>query len=148
MLPLKGRTVVMGSNAEVLVTGGGSGFVSPFSTVSIAEGLEQLQKRNTIRLKDDLLFDDLKDAIYADEGKRQKGFKAEYFKNVELKGTPDATCMENQIAHDWGTRCAIGGISGRRLFCALDCNVCPVTKALCAGRCVGEVAIGLISMIS
>lgn len=72
MLPLKGRTVVMGSNAEVLVTGGGSGFVSPFSTVSIAEGLEQLQKRNTIRLKDDLLFDDLKDAIYADEGKRQK----------------------------------------------------------------------------
>lgn len=30
MLPLKGRTVVMGSNAEVLVTGGGSGFVSPF----------------------------------------------------------------------------------------------------------------------
>ena len=56
----------MGSNAEVLVTGGGSGFVSPFSTVSIAEGLEQLQKRNTIRLKDDLLFDDLKDAIYAD----------------------------------------------------------------------------------
>lgn len=128
MLPLKGRTVVMGSNAEVLVTGGGSGFVSPFSTVSIAEGLEQLQKRNTIRLKDDLLFDDLKDAIYADEGKRQKGFKAEYFKNVELKGTPDATCMENQIAHDWGTGVPLEGFPADGFSVRWTATYVPVTN--------------------
>ena len=130
MLPLKGRTVVMGSNAEVLVTGGGSGFVSPFSTVSIAEGLEQLQKRNTIRLKDDLLFDDLKDAIYADEGKRQKGFKAEYFKNVELKGTPDATCMENQIAHDWGTGVPLEGFPADGFSVRWTATYVPVTNGL------------------
>ena len=130
MLPLKGRTVVMGSNAEVLVTGGGSGFVSPFSTVSIAEGLEQLQKRNTIRLKDDLLFDDLKDAIYADEGKRQKGFKAEYFKNVELKGTPDATCMENQIAHDWGTGVPFEGFPADGFSVRWTATYVPVTNGL------------------
>ena len=130
MLPLKGRTVVMGSNAEVLVTGGGSGFVSPFSTVSIAEGLEQLQKRNTIRLKDDLLFDDLKDAIYADEGKRQKGFKAEYFKNVELKGTPDATCMENQIAHDWGTGVPLEGFPADGFSVRWTATYVPVTNSL------------------
>lgn len=130
MLPLKGRTVVMGSNAEVLVTGGGSGFVSPFSTVSIAEGLEQLQKRNTIRLKDDLLFDDLKDAIYADEGKRQKGFKAEYFKNVELKGTPDATCMENQIAHDWGTGVPLEGFPADGFSVRWTTTYVPVTNGL------------------
>lgn len=130
MLPLKGRTVVMGSNAEVLVTGGGSGFVSPFSTVSIAEGLEQLQKRNTIRLKDDLLFDDLKDAIYADEGKRQKGFKAEYFKNVELKGTPDATCMENQIAHDWGTGVPLEGFPADGFPVRWTATYVPVTNGL------------------
>lgn len=130
MLPLKGRTVVMGSNAEVLVTGGGSGFVSPFSTVSIAEGLEQLQKRNTIRLKDDLLFDDLKDAIYADEGKRQKGFKAEYFKNVELKGTPDATCMENQIAHDWGTSVPLEGFPADGFSVRWTATYVPVTNGL------------------
>ena len=130
MLPLKGRTVVMGSNAEVLVTGGGSGFVSPFSTVSIAEGLEQLQKRNTIRLKDDLLFDDLKDAIYADEGKRQKGFKAEYFKNVELKGTPDATCMENQIAHDWGTGVPLEGFPADGFSVRWTATYVPVTTGL------------------
>ena len=130
MLPLKGRTVVMGSNAEVLVTGGGSGFVSPFFTVSIAEGLEQLQKRNTIRLKDDLLFDDLKDAIYADEGKRQKGFKAEYFKNVELKGTPDATCMENQIAHDWGTGVPLEGFPADGFSVRWTATYVPVTNGL------------------
>lgn len=130
MLPLKGRTVVMGSNAEVLVTGGGSGFVSPFSTVSIAEGLEQLQKRNTIRLKDDLLFDDLKDAIYADEGKRQKGFKAEYFKNVELKGTPDATCMENQIAHDLGTGVPLEGFPADGFSVRWTATYVPVTNGL------------------
>ena len=130
MLPLKGRTVVMGSNAEVLVTGGGSGFVFPFSTVSIAEGLEQLQKRNTIRLKDDLLFDDLKDAIYADEGKRQKGFKAEYFKNVELKGTPDATCMENQIAHDWGTGVPLEGFPADGFSVRWTATYVPVTNGL------------------
>lgn len=130
MLPLKGRTVVMGSNAEVLVTGGGSGFVSPFSTVSIAEGLEQLQKRNTIRLKDDLLFDDLKDAIYADEGKRQKGFKAEYFKNVELKGTPDATCMENQIANDWGTGVPLEGFPADGFSVRWTATYVPVTNGL------------------
>ena len=130
MLPQKGRTVVMGSNAEVLVTGGGSGFVSPFSTVSIAEGLEQLQKRNTIRLKDDLLFDDLKDAIYADEGKRQKGFKAEYFKNVELKGTPDATCMENQIAHDWGTGVPLEGFPADGFSVRWTATYVPVTNGL------------------
>lgn len=130
MLPLKGRTVVMGSNAEVLVTGGGSGFVSPFSTVSIDEGLEQLQKRNTIRLKDDLLFDDLKDAIYADEGKRQKGFKAEYFKNVELKGTPDATCMENQIAHDWGTGVPLEGFPADGFSVRWTATYVPVTNGL------------------
>lgn len=130
MLPLKGRTVVMGSSAEVLVTGGGSGFVSPFSTVSIAEGLEQLQKRNTIRLKDDLLFDDLKDAIYADEGKRQKGFKAEYFKNVELKGTPDATCMENQIAHDWGTGVPLEGFPADGFSVRWTATYVPVTNGL------------------
>ena len=130
MLPLKGRTVVMGSNAEVLVTGGGSVFVSPFSTVSIAEGLEQLQKRNTIRLKDDLLFDDLKDAIYADEGKRQKGFKAEYFKNVELKGTPDATCMENQIAHDWGTGVPLEGFPADGFSVRWTATYVPVTNGL------------------
>lgn len=130
MLPLKGKTVVMGSNAEVLVTGGGSGFVSPFSTVSIAEGLEQLQKRNTIRLKDDLLFDDLKDAIYADEGKQQKGFKAEYFKNVELKGTPDATCLENQVAHDWGTGTPLEGFPADGFSVRWTATYVPVTNGL------------------
>lgn len=130
MLPLKGKTVVMGSNAEVLVTGGGSGFVSPFSTVSIAEGLEQLQKRNTIRLKDDLLFDDLKDAIYADEGKQQKGFKAEYFKNVELKGTPDATCLENQVAHDWGTGAPLEGFPADGFSVRWTATYVPATNRL------------------
>ena len=34
----------MGPNADRIPTGGGSGFVTPFSTVSVSEGLEKLKK--------------------------------------------------------------------------------------------------------
>ena len=44
LLPLKGKTAVMGPNADRIPTGGGSGFVTPFSTVSVSEGLEKLKK--------------------------------------------------------------------------------------------------------
>ena len=36
MLPLKGRTVVLGPYADHVTTGGGSGFVSPFRTTTVA----------------------------------------------------------------------------------------------------------------
>lgn len=35
----------MGPNADRIPTGGGSGFVTPFSTVSVSEGLEKLKKK-------------------------------------------------------------------------------------------------------
>lgn len=47
LLPLKGKTAVMGPNADRIPTGGGSGFVTPFSTVSVSEGLEKLKKRTS-----------------------------------------------------------------------------------------------------
>ena len=51
LLPLKGKTAVMGPNANLIPTGGGSGFVTPFSTVSVAQGLKELKKKNLV-LKD------------------------------------------------------------------------------------------------
>lgn len=77
-----------------------------------------------------MLFDDLKDAIYADEGKQQKGFKAEYFKNVELKGTPDATCLENQVAHDWGTGAPLEGFPADGFSVRWTATYVPATNGL------------------
>lgn len=48
LLPLSRKVrsiVVMGPNAGNIPTGGGSGFVHPFSTVSVGEGMQQVDKR-------------------------------------------------------------------------------------------------------
>lgn len=42
----------MGPNANLIPTGGGSGFVTPFSTVSVAQGLKELKKKNLLLLTD------------------------------------------------------------------------------------------------
>ena len=41
-LPLKGRTLILGPNADTIVSGGGSGSVSPFSVVPAGKALKQL----------------------------------------------------------------------------------------------------------
>lgn len=46
MLPLKGRTLVLGPNADRVTTGGGSGFVSPFSSITTAAAM----KRHRVKL--------------------------------------------------------------------------------------------------
>ena len=49
------KVVVMGPNADVITTGGGSGFVTPYSTVSPYQGLvELLGDENVILLSDDV----------------------------------------------------------------------------------------------
>ena len=60
LLPLKGKTAVMGPNADRIPTGGGSGFVTPFSTVSVSEGLEKLKKKNLVLLTDDVIYEEFK----------------------------------------------------------------------------------------
>lgn len=101
VLPLKGLTVVLGPNADRIPTGGGSGFVTPVSTISVSQGLKEFQKKNAILLTDDVLYEDVIDQFYTDANQQIKGFKGEYFKNKKLDGQVDTTRVESAIDYDW-----------------------------------------------
>lgn len=101
LLPLKGRTAVMGPNADRIPTGGGSGFVSPFSTVSVSQGLKGLQNKNTLLLTDDVIYDDIVAEFYTDSTRQTRGFVASYFKNKTLTGQPEVIRTEPAIDYDW-----------------------------------------------
>lgn len=100
-LPLKGKTAVMGPNANLIPTGGGSGFVTPFSTISVSQGLNNLKKKNVVMLTDDVIYENIVSEFYTDNTRQSKGFKAEYFKNKTLSGAPAVTRTELSIDYDW-----------------------------------------------
>lgn len=101
ILPLKGRTLILGPNAAKTPTGGGSGFVTPFSTVSPAEGLKKLRS-NTLVLTDDILYNDITAQIFTDSTLTQKGFVAEYFNNQTFTGCPAHVKIDDKIKFNWG----------------------------------------------
>lgn len=101
LLPLKGKTAVMGPNADYIPTGGGSGFVYPFTTVSVAQGLKDIKKKNLVRLTDDVIYDNIVNEFYTDSTCQVKGFKAEYFANKKMEGIPVVSQIENAIDYDW-----------------------------------------------
>lgn len=101
ILPLKGKTAVLGPNANRIPTGGGSGFVTPASTVSVSQGLGELQKKNALLLTDDVLYENIISQFYTDETRQSRGFWGEYFKNKKLDGQPSAVRTDSVIDYDW-----------------------------------------------
>ena len=103
-LPLsrRAKVVVMGPNADVITTGGGSGFVTPYATVSPYEGLtEILGKKRVVLLSDDILYEDILTGVYVDESSAEQGFKAEYYNNKTLTGEVYRTETETDPTHYW-----------------------------------------------
>lgn len=100
-LPLKGRTALVGENANMIATGGGSGFVSPYSSTTLSKALKKM-KPNLVVLTDDIIFEDVHNSVYVDKNLTQKGFLASYYKNQKLEGKPDSTHIDSRIAFDWG----------------------------------------------
>ena len=100
-LPLKGRTALVGENANMIATGGGSGFVSPYSSTTLSKALKKM-KPNLVVLTDDIIFEDVHNSVYVDKDLTQKGFWASYYKNQKLEGMPDSTHIDSRIAFDWG----------------------------------------------
>lgn len=98
ILPLKGTVAIIGPNTNRVPRGGGSGDVEPFSSISLFQGLKNLIGNKVTELS---LYDDVYDTFYADKVGGLKGFKTEYYKNRELAGEPDYTCIEKEIDHDW-----------------------------------------------
>lgn len=117
-LPLK-RTIkkiaVVGPNADnrVSVLGNYNGIPSRIVTVldgireKVGKNVEVVFERGTTFVHDTLL-------VYADISKQfswegKQGFRAEYFNNRDLQGTPVSTMTENTIDHFWQEGQAVAG---------------------------------------
>lgn len=94
-LPLakKSKVLVIGPNADYIPTGGGSGFVTPFSTVSVKEGLQNLRGKNVNFLPDSVLYRNILPEM---------AFNASYFMGEKLQGEPLFTAVEADPSHRWG----------------------------------------------
>lgn len=100
LLPLRGTIAVVGPNAHRIVTGGGSGMVSPYHTVSVADALKKAN-RKTIMLTEDVIYSDINSEMYADEALSVKGYSAKYYKNKSFKGEPRLVRTDERVKFDW-----------------------------------------------
>ena len=98
----KGRTLILGPNADIIPTGGGSGFVTPFSVVSVYEGMRKTRgDRQVELLSDSILYKDISHQIYTDDEFTRQGFKSEYYTTRNLSGKLFRSAIESRIDHSW-----------------------------------------------
>lgn len=97
ILPVrKGKVVVCGPNADIIVTGGGSGFVTPIVHTSVADGMSKIDKKIKCTVLPTQTSDRLEDA-YVDAAMTQKGVKVEMYNNDGLKGEVAATYIAEKV---------------------------------------------------
>lgn len=101
ILPLKGRTVVFGTNADTIVSGGGSGAVSAFSIKPLSKALTQMS-RSASYLSENDIYTDIVPRFYADGTKKEYGLHGSYFKNIDFSGEPAAVRVDNTVNFDYG----------------------------------------------
>ena len=109
-LPVKkGKFVICGPHADMIVTGGGSGFVHPFETMTVAQGMASMGKAvkpYIIKGERTTEFVD----FYVDETLTVKGAKAEYFSNATLEGTPALTQTVEAVDLNFGKGAPAAGL--------------------------------------
>ena len=94
----KGKVVVCGPNADKIVTGGGSGFVTPLISYSVAQGMGEIDKKiksTFVPMKAD--SKPVPGVVYADKAMTQKGIAAEYYTNAELEGKPAHSFITDRV---------------------------------------------------
>lgn len=100
-LPLKkGKVVVMGPHADMIVTGGGSGFVTPLEFTTVASAMSAISPKLKTQIIRNVFTSDLGD-MYADKALTLKGAKAEYFLGKALAGEPVDTEVVTSITKNW-----------------------------------------------
>ncbi len=100
ILPLKGRTVVLGANADTIVSGGGSGAVSAFSITPLSKALTGM-KRDAGFLAEDDIYRDITGQLYADSAMTTRGLTGRYFKNMNFSGEPDLVRVDSGVDFDY-----------------------------------------------
>lgn len=100
ILPLKGRTVVFGANADTIVSGGGSGSVSAFSVTPLSKAIRKMSRSVTCLSEDDL-YTDVVSRFHTDSTLSVRGLSGCYFKNVSLSGSPDLVRTDSRVDFDY-----------------------------------------------
>ena len=99
LLPFKkGKVVVCGPNADKIVTGGGSGFVTPLISYSVAQGMSEIDKKiKSTFVPMSSTVKPLPGIVYADKAMTKKGIAAEYYTNAELQGKPAHSFVTDKV---------------------------------------------------
>ena len=101
ILPIrKGKFVVCGPNSDKIVTGGGSGFVTPLISSPVAIGMANVDKKiksTTVAPKINAMPEA---AIFQDKDFSNQGVKVEYFTNPSLEGTPAKVYTSERVFLD------------------------------------------------
>jgi beta-glucosidase len=97
---------VIGPNAyPAVISGGGSAETKPFHSVSFLEGIsDHVGTRVKVLYDVDLpvLDEVFENSQFATEPGGERGLKAEYFSNQELKGPPALSRVDPRVHFDWG----------------------------------------------
>lgn len=96
------RVLVLGPNATVTTTGGGSGFVTPFRTSTVADAMVDLRESKSVRvLSDEELYPDCVAMVHSLANPAQQGFDATFFNNKKFEGEPEVRRVDADIDFDW-----------------------------------------------
>ena len=110
ILPLKrGKVAIGGMHSKNVPTGGGSGFVHPFETCSVFEGMSQ-QKGYKVLSTSDIITYSLVDRFYTSADLSTPGLKADYFNNKKFSGTPVFTEVATSINSNWAKKSPKPGV--------------------------------------
>lgn len=101
ILPIrKGKVVVCGPNADKIVTGGGSGFVTPLISSPVSKGMANIDKKvrsTTIAPNTSPLFGA---PAFQDKEMTKPGVKVEFYNNIDLAGEPSSTYVADKVFLD------------------------------------------------
>ena len=101
ILPLKkGNVTVAGMHANSIPTGGGSGFVHPFETCSVSEGMAQMKGFKVVTT-DEAFTKSLEGKFFTSADHKTAGLTADYFNTKDLKGEVVMSRVETLIDHNW-----------------------------------------------
>lgn len=97
------KIAVVGKNANGYVCGGGSGSVNPFSYVSAFEGIRKAAEKYGIKAEYVDEYDCFDPIIFTDGSLKQRGFRACYYNNMNLEGSPVVDQFESRINYSWSS---------------------------------------------
>lgn len=98
----KNKVLVLGPNATVTTTGGGSGFVTPFHTSTVADGLLGLRGSKSVNvLSDEALYPDCCKLVHSVSNPAVQGFDASFFNNKTIEGDAVVKRIDSCIDFQW-----------------------------------------------